>query len=171
MPRKKQTLELSEEEKTLTTTELRFIQAVFNNMTQKPDANWENVARELKLKDAKCAKERFRQMSVRHGWRDHPSTPRGAKRSAPSSVGSPDAKVKKAKRARRSKTGETAQVIKKEDSELDDVKADRHTSEDVDVKTDADSAEEDTTKMDDDTVLEGCRKMFPELFEDEEYGF
>ncbi|RFU80939.1 hypothetical protein TARUN_1224 [Trichoderma arundinaceum] len=49
--------------------ELRFIKAVFDNMTQKPDADWGQVAGDLGLKDAKCAKERFRQMSVRHGWR------------------------------------------------------------------------------------------------------
>ncbi|KAG6004118.1 hypothetical protein E4U21_001389 [Claviceps maximensis] len=54
----------------LNDTETRFIKAVFDNMTQKPDANWDSVAADLGLKDAKCAKERFRQMSVRHGWRD-----------------------------------------------------------------------------------------------------
>ncbi|PHH88120.1 hypothetical protein CDD83_7952 [Cordyceps sp. RAO-2017] len=60
--------------KGLTESELRFIKAVFDNMIQKPDANWEGVAADLGLKDAKCAKERFRQMSMRHGWRDRPST-------------------------------------------------------------------------------------------------
>lgn len=54
----------------LSENELRFIKAVFDNMTQKPDANWNQVAGDLGLKDAKCAKERFRQMSVRHGWRE-----------------------------------------------------------------------------------------------------
>ncbi|KID98632.1 hypothetical protein MAJ_05288, partial [Metarhizium majus ARSEF 297] len=54
----------------LTDGELRFIKAVFDNMTQKPDADWDKVATDLGLKDAKCAKERFRQMSVRHGWRE-----------------------------------------------------------------------------------------------------
>lgn len=39
-------------------------------MTQKPDADWDAVATTLSLKDAKCAKERWRQMSVRHGWRE-----------------------------------------------------------------------------------------------------
>ncbi|KAF4971388.1 hypothetical protein FZEAL_9870 [Fusarium zealandicum] len=57
----------------LTDGELRFIKAIFDNMTQKPDADWEAVAGTLGLKDAKCAKERFRQMSVRHGWRDQSS--------------------------------------------------------------------------------------------------
>lgn len=57
----------------LTDGELRFIKAVFDNMVQRPDADWVKVAADLGLKDAKCAKERFRQMSVRHGWRDQPS--------------------------------------------------------------------------------------------------
>lgn len=57
----------------LTDGELRFIKAIFDNMTQKPDADWDAVATTLGLKDAKCAKERFRQMSVRHGWRDQSS--------------------------------------------------------------------------------------------------
>ncbi|CAM1503906.1 Fc.00g014970.m01.CDS01 [Cosmosporella sp. VM-42] len=39
----------------LTDGELRFIKA-------------DSVANSLGLKDSKCAKERFRQMSVRHGW-------------------------------------------------------------------------------------------------------
>ncbi|KAI9903290.1 hypothetical protein N3K66_002642 [Trichothecium roseum] len=61
----------------LNASELRFIKAVFDNMTQKPDADWDRVASDLSLKDAKCAKERFRQMSVRHGWRgDSASSPR-----------------------------------------------------------------------------------------------
>lgn len=38
-------------------------------MTLKPGADWCKVAGDVGLKDAKCAKERFRQMSVRHGWR------------------------------------------------------------------------------------------------------
>ncbi|QUC23884.1 uncharacterized protein UV8b_08125 [Ustilaginoidea virens] len=46
----------------LTDNEMRFIKAVFDNMTQRPDANWESVAADLGLKDAKCAKERFRQI-------------------------------------------------------------------------------------------------------------
>ena len=62
----------------LNTSELRFIKAIFDNMTQKPDADWDKVAVDLSLKDAKCAKERFRQMSVRHGWRSESSSPRKA---------------------------------------------------------------------------------------------
>ncbi|KAI6779841.1 uncharacterized protein J7T54_003765 [Emericellopsis cladophorae] len=54
----------------LSNNELKFIKALFDNMTQKPDANWDAVATTLSLKDAKCAKERWRQLSVRHGWRE-----------------------------------------------------------------------------------------------------
>ncbi|KOS20522.1 hypothetical protein ESCO_005417 [Escovopsis weberi] len=48
--------------------ESRFIKAVFDNMTEKPNADWARVAADMGLKDAKCARERFRQMSLRHGW-------------------------------------------------------------------------------------------------------
>lgn len=54
----------------MTEGETKFIKAVFDNMTARPDADWEKVAADLRLKDAKCAKERFRQMSVKHGWRE-----------------------------------------------------------------------------------------------------
>ncbi|KAM5351962.1 hypothetical protein ACJ41O_004685 [Fusarium nematophilum] len=66
----------------LTDGELRFIKAIFDNMTQKPDADWDAVATTLGLKDAKCAKERFRQMSVRHGWRDQASAAGASPRKA-----------------------------------------------------------------------------------------
>ncbi|KAG6031754.1 hypothetical protein E4U40_006899 [Claviceps sp. LM458 group G5] len=36
-------------------------------MAQKPAANWDRVATDLGIKDAKCAKERFRQISVMVG--------------------------------------------------------------------------------------------------------
>ncbi|KAF4961468.1 hypothetical protein FSARC_10177 [Fusarium sarcochroum] len=72
----------------LTDGELRFIKAIFDNMTQKPDADWDAVAETLSLKDAKCAKERFRQMSVRHGWRNDQAaaSPRKGGASAPDKV-------------------------------------------------------------------------------------
>lgn len=54
---------------TFTDTEMRFIKAVFDNMTQRPDSDWDKVAEAMSLKDAKCAKERWRQVTVRHGWR------------------------------------------------------------------------------------------------------
>ncbi|KAL6698932.1 hypothetical protein J3F84DRAFT_345845 [Trichoderma pleuroticola] len=110
--------------------ELRFIKAVFDNMTQKPDADWAQVAGDLGLKDAKCAKERFRQMSVRHGWR---TGAQGASSNSPSKgknndVTGPsgDGKVTKKPKARTPKKA----VAKKEESEDDDIK-----DEDDDLKS------------------------------------
>ncbi|UNI20052.1 hypothetical protein JDV02_006180 [Purpureocillium takamizusanense] len=105
----------------LTDNELRFIKALFDNMTQKPDANWDQVAGDLGLKDAKCAKERFRQMSVRHGWRDG-TTPAPSPRklkggAATGSAG--DAKVKKTRSPRKKATAPP--VKKEEEEEHDDV--------------------------------------------------
>ncbi|KAL7922975.1 hypothetical protein ACQKWADRAFT_63886 [Trichoderma austrokoningii] len=101
----------------LSENELRFIKAVFDNMTQKPDADWDKVAGDLNLKDAKCAKERFRQMSVRHGWR--PNAQAGASGSSPGKgkrdVTGPsgDGKVAKKPRVR---TPKKAAAAKKEES-------------------------------------------------------
>lgn len=94
----------------LTDGDLRLIKAVFDNMTQKPDADWDCVAAALGLKDAKCAKERFRQMSVRHGWRDQGSSgaPSPSKRGA-ASAPSQEAKVTK-RRATGRKTGKRGAV-------------------------------------------------------------
>lgn len=56
----------------LTEKENEFIKAMFDNMTQRPDADWDKVADDLGLSNAKCAKERFRQMSKEHGWGSGP---------------------------------------------------------------------------------------------------
>ncbi|OPB40618.1 hypothetical protein A0O28_0006980 [Trichoderma guizhouense] len=102
--------------------ELRFITAVFDNMTQKPDADWGKVAGDVDLKDAKCAKERFRQMSVRHGWRTsaqgsaNHSPSKGKKNNATGP--SEDGKVTKKPKARTPKKA----VAKKEESEDDNIK-------------------------------------------------
>ncbi|KAI5466917.1 hypothetical protein BGZ63DRAFT_329648, partial [Mariannaea sp. PMI_226] len=104
MPTKKTPAAESETPTGLTDGELRFIKAVFDNMTQKPDADWDAVAVGLGLKDAKCAKERFRQMSVRHGWREgsgNSGSPR-KKNSTAGSVG--DSKIAKKPRTPRRKT-------------------------------------------------------------------
>ncbi|KAH6891134.1 hypothetical protein B0T10DRAFT_560400 [Thelonectria olida] len=103
----------------LTEGELRFIKAVFDNMTQKPDADWDAVAAALTLKDAKCAKERFRQMSVRHGWRNDGSSPRKNKAPAPAggSGVAGDAKVTRKPRAPRKK------AVKKDEDSDSEVKA------------------------------------------------
>ncbi|KAM0276718.1 hypothetical protein ACHAQH_006486 [Verticillium albo-atrum] len=48
--------------------EIKFIKVMFDNMTTKPDADWEKMAEALGLANSKCAKERFRQMSKKHNW-------------------------------------------------------------------------------------------------------
>ncbi|KAL6860289.1 hypothetical protein ACO1O0_004316 [Amphichorda felina] len=114
----------------LTESELRFIKAVFDNMTQRPDADWSAVANSLTLKDAKCAKERWRQMSVRHGWRDGGSTasPRkgGASSFSSSSSGGvvdSDSKITKKTRTPRKKAKkEDDDQVKSEDADDADLK-------------------------------------------------
>ncbi|KAM0240686.1 hypothetical protein ACHAPO_002587 [Fusarium lateritium] len=100
----------------LTDGELRFIKAIFDNMTQKPDADWDAVAETLSLKDAKCAKERFRQMSVRHGWRGDAatSTPR---KGAAAATGD---KIKKPRAPRTPRKPTAKKVTKKTEPEDDD---------------------------------------------------
>ncbi|ODA81635.1 hypothetical protein RJ55_00136 [Drechmeria coniospora] len=102
----------------LTDGELRFVKAIFDNMMQKPDANWENVAGDLGLKDAKCAKERFRQMSIRHSWGTNGSSavpsPRRSRAAANCPVG--EAKIKK------SRTPRKTRAVKQEELGSDEVK-------------------------------------------------
>ncbi|KAF5670321.1 hypothetical protein FHETE_4566 [Fusarium heterosporum] len=120
----------------LTDGELRFIKAIFDNMTQKPDADWDAVATTLSLKDAKCAKERFRQMSVRHGWRgDAASGSLARKPAAVAAAGDKVAKKPRAPRAPRKKP------IKKTDEE-DEVK-DETKAEDKKVKSEDEGEEVD----------------------------
>lgn len=124
----------------LSENELRFIKAVFDNMTQKPDADWDKVAGDLGLKDAKCAKERFRQMSVRHGWRPNGqasagSSPVKGKKGNDVTGPSGDGKITKKPRVRTPKKA----VAKKEESSDSDVKK----SEDEDVKPDVGMEDEE----------------------------
>jgi len=109
----------------LTDNELRFIKAIFDNMTQKPDADWNEVANDLGLKDAKCAKERFRQMSNRHGWRDQGSAATASPRKARSAVTGPsgDGKVKKT-RSPRKKTVKSESLVQDEEEVKDEAKED-----------------------------------------------
>lgn len=85
----------------LTDAEARMLKAVFENMVQKPDADWNNVAATMNLKDAKCAKERFRQMSSRHGWSSSPKKPAAAGVGVDSKVSKPRTPTKKPKVAKK----------------------------------------------------------------------
>ncbi|KAL6891517.1 hypothetical protein HDV57DRAFT_513901 [Trichoderma longibrachiatum] len=120
--------------------ELRFIKAVFDNMTQKPDANWTQVASDLGLKDAKCAKERFRQMSVRHGWRTTGQTTPGnsPSKAKKGDVLSPsgDGKVAKKPRVRTPRKPVVNKYVSEEEDDEDvdkcedDIKEEKFGSED-----------------------------------------
>ncbi|KIL91664.1 hypothetical protein FAVG1_05281 [Fusarium avenaceum] len=122
----------------LTDGELRFIKAVFDNMTQKPDADWDAVAASLSLKDAKCAKERFRQMSVRHGWRGDSASGSSPRKSSAAATATGVAKKPRAPRTPRKKPAKKAE-------EEDDVK-DETKAEDKKVKVE--SVDEDDEESD-----------------------
>ena len=113
----KKTGNTGDETSTMTEGEVKFVKALFDNMVTKPDADWDRIAEELGLKDSKCAKERFRQMSVRHGWGQ------GAK--AKSGATTP-AKVAKPKTPRKTPVKKARPVLK---AESDD-------GEDKDISTD-----------------------------------
>lgn len=105
----------------LSNGELRFIKVMFDNMTQKPDADWEKVAMDLGLKDAKCAKERYRQMSVRHGWNSgQKASPSKGKSGNPLSASSDGKVIKK----------QSPQKFKKEDIEDEEPKKEESAFED-----------------------------------------
>lgn len=53
----------------LTESEMRFLQAVIESTSGPINADWNQVAEIMKLKDGKCARERWRQISVRKGWK------------------------------------------------------------------------------------------------------
>ncbi|KAM0516684.1 hypothetical protein ACHAPE_005318 [Trichoderma viride] len=144
MPPKKATSSDTPTVSGLSENELRFIKAVFDNMTQKPDADWDKVAGDLGLKDAKCAKERFRQMSVRHGWRPNAAPGSNSPSKGKKDVTGPsgDGKVTKMPRGRTPKKA----VAKKEESGGDDVKK---SEEDDDIKMGVKSEDEDGVPFED----------------------
>lgn len=65
--------------KAFTAVEIAYVKAAIRysrvNLTT---ADWEKVVEEVSVKDAKCARERFRQISVKHsfGSGDSPQKPR-----------------------------------------------------------------------------------------------
>ncbi|KAF9775504.1 hypothetical protein IL306_006381 [Fusarium sp. DS 682] len=120
----------------LTDGELRFIKAIFDNMVQKPDADWDAVAQTVSLKDAKCAKERFRQMSVRHGWRSDGAASGASPRKSTASV-------EKAKKPRVPRTPRKKSA-KKADEDDEDVKEETKPEEEK-QKIKAEAEEDDDT--------------------------
>ncbi|KAM0553872.1 hypothetical protein ACHAPJ_007218 [Fusarium lateritium] len=118
----------------LTDGELRFIKAIFDNMTQKPDADWDAVAETLSLKDAKCAKERFRQMSVRHGWRNDQAA--ASPRKGAASAGDKVVKKPRAPRKKAAKKTDEDDEVKDEakTEKTEDKKAVKSEEQDEDME-------------------------------------
>ena len=98
----------------LTPAENKFIKTMFDNMKSRPDSDWANVTEQVILKYSKCAKERFRQISARHGWNTKPSSGDG---------GSPSKVTKKpAAGAGRKKAGTAVKKQKKEEDDEEEAK-------------------------------------------------
>ncbi|TKW53387.1 hypothetical protein CTA1_11550 [Colletotrichum tanaceti] len=51
-----------------TENEVTFVKAVFDSMNSRPDVDFDKVANIMSLANAKCAKDRFRIISKKHGW-------------------------------------------------------------------------------------------------------
>lgn len=64
----------------LTDAEARFLQAVIESTMGPINADWDNVAKIMKLKDGKCARERWRQISARRGWKTAKTSATGEKK-------------------------------------------------------------------------------------------
>ncbi|CAG7556688.1 unnamed protein product [Fusarium equiseti] len=123
----------------LTDGELRFIKAIFDNMTQKPDADWDAVAQTLSLKDAKCAKERFRQMSVRHGWRGDAAATASPRKAASTAAG--DKVTKKPRTPRKPVAKKPAKKAEAEEDEDDEDVKDEVKTEGKKVKNEDDDSD------------------------------
>ena len=133
---------------TMTEGEMKFIKVMFDNMIQRPDADWDKVATDLGLKDSKCAKERFRQMSVKHGWREGPAnatTPR-----KPKAAAAPKGKVTKPKTPRKTpakKSKAKAVDTSDEDEEMVDLKDEE--DDNLKVESQEEAAQEANCKDED----------------------
>ncbi|KAK0386489.1 hypothetical protein NLU13_6324 [Sarocladium strictum] len=129
----------------LTSAENKFIKTMFDNMKTRPDADWDKVAEQMSLKDAKCAKERFRQIAQRHGWNNK------------SESGS--SKVTKKKPAAGRGRKKAAPVKKREDEEDDDDDEEEMAPEEVKrlVKKQAAGPKQTPTKEESDTEEGGVK--------------
>jgi len=82
----------------LTQNEYSFIGSMLRHMNSRPDIDWDGVAQDCGLKDAKCTKERYRQMSVKHGWNNTAKKPSDSQVIPTKRVAKPRAPRKKAKK-------------------------------------------------------------------------
>ena len=90
--------------KGFTPVELAFIKAVFRHSKARLNADWDKVAEEVSVKDAKCARERFRQISVKHSFDGQDGSPTKGGGESPGKV-----MKKRAARGKKSKKDEKAE--------------------------------------------------------------
>ncbi|MBE3042699.1 hypothetical protein IMZ48_09025 [Candidatus Bathyarchaeota archaeon] len=114
---------MSEEQeipKALTAVEMAFVRAVLRySKANIPTEDWNKVAEEVGVKDAKCARERFRQISVKHSFGSgEGGSPRknASPKKAGDSAGAGDmpAKVVKKRAPRAKKPKKEAESVKEE---------------------------------------------------------
>lgn len=90
--------------KDFTPVELAFIKAVFRHSKARFNADWDKVAEEVSVKDAKCARERFRQISVKHSFGGQDGSPTKGGGESPGKV-----VKKRVSRGRKAKKDEKAE--------------------------------------------------------------
>lgn len=61
--------------KGFTPVEIAYIKAVFRHSKARLNADWDKVAEEVSVKHAKCARDRFRQISVKHSFGGQDASP------------------------------------------------------------------------------------------------
>ncbi|KAJ0123504.1 hypothetical protein J7T55_011969 [Diaporthe amygdali] len=87
----------SKESVTLNEAQTSFLALLMRNIQTKPDIDFDAVAKELGI-NTKSAKERFRLLSIKMGWKDGPKTPStpkkptGVTKRTPGKVGTNSAK-------------------------------------------------------------------------------
>jgi hypothetical protein len=100
----------------LTDGENRFLQAVLHSTLGPINADWAQVAQEMSLKDGKCARERWRQICGRHGWKSASAT--GEKKKAVRQQAAPKkATPQKAATHKKAPVTPKKTVVKKEEEE------------------------------------------------------
>ncbi|KAH8762034.1 hypothetical protein F5883DRAFT_646825 [Diaporthe sp. PMI_573] len=80
----------TKESTTLNEAQTNFLALLMRNINSKPDIDFEAVAKELGINE-KSAKERFRLLSIKMGWKDAPNTPKkptGVTKRTPAKLGS-----------------------------------------------------------------------------------
>ncbi|KAI3398557.1 hypothetical protein diail_8902, partial [Diaporthe ilicicola] len=115
-----------------TSNDVSFLALLMKNAKSKPDIDFDAVAKELKI-TPKSAKERFRLLGIKLGWKDDPkspSTPKkptGVTKRASAKVGTKSAqkggKGKKAEAATTQDADDSEEMVTKDDESDEITKA------------------------------------------------